>query len=230
MAVRITWGEPRSHEMRALATSSPAVSFRRARSPTLIATTSTVRGQHGELKHFAGWLIEWRQSLGAGQRSAWVQSSGPPDLLRAVLRISVRPGTRGSRPWHPTARGCHRVSSRAERGAHDPEQSHDRAAVAAAARSSCSAAAGPGQPWSFQCARSRQPEHLSERLSEGALDCQRARRRVVGVDLEAQQGVDVVEAPQLVHRARSIWDGRAGRPPAMAAGRRSGCEPPFGRA
>jgi hypothetical protein len=32
---------------------------------------------------------------------------------------------------------------------------------AAASQSSCSAAAGPGQPWSFQCARSRRPSTRS---------------------------------------------------------------------
>ncbi len=77
-------------------------------------------------------------------------------------------GGRGTRACLPTARGRYRVSDRAERGPHALEQSHDRPSSpayrsttvdrsAAAARSSCSAAAGPGQTWSFQCARSRRP-------------------------------------------------------------------------
>src|SRR5258705_10047187 len=55
----------------------------------------------------------------------------------------VDSGARGTRACLPTARSRHRVSDRAECGLHDLEESHDRATVAAASRSSYSAAAGP---------------------------------------------------------------------------------------
>jgi len=85
---------------------------------------------------------------------------GPRSLFDAPIRpdpARVDAGVRGSCAWSTAARGGHRASDRAERAPHGPEQSHDRAAVAAASRSSSSAAAGPEQPWSFQCARSRRP-------------------------------------------------------------------------